>query len=157
MKTWNIALTFGFAVLFLFVLVLGARVADIQPEKTFADGDMERQEVYRLYIGLNDVDNQDEVMAINEARAIINEICFKHGCGFTSFSAYGGWIDSDKREISERTLEYMISFATEEQITAILDDVMDVLGQTAILVERQLSMQRFYYKKQQVTYPNSEK
>ena len=155
MKIWNIALTFGFLVLFLFVVVLGIRVANLHPLDTFDNEDMHLQEVYRLYIGLNDVENQDEVMTIHEARSMINEICFKHGCGFTSFSAYGGWIDADNREISERTLEYMISFATEEQISAIMDDVMEVLGQTSILVERQMSMQRFYYKKQQVDYPKT--
>ena len=153
MKLWNIALTFGCIALFLFVMVLGARMESLYPDDHFGDEDMHLQEVYRLYIGLNDVDNNDEVMTVDEARALIDDICFQHGCGFTSFSAHGGWIDSNKKEIRERTLEYMISFATEDQITAIMEDVMTAMGQTSILVERQMSMQRFYYKKQETKYP----
>ena len=153
MRLWNIVLSLSVVVLFLFVLVLGARVVNMQPDDRFGGEDMHLQEVYRLFIGLNDVDNNDEVMALNEARALVDDICLRHGCGFTSFSARGGWIDSNKNEIRERTLEYMISFATEEQITAIMDEVMDVLGQTSILVERHMSMQRFYYKKQETRYP----
>ncbi len=153
MKLWNIVLSLSVAVLFLFVLVLGARVMNMQPDDRFGGEDMQLQEVYRLYIGLNNVDNNDEVMALNEARVMIDDICLRHGCGYTSFSARGGWLDSNKNEIRERTLEYMISFASEEQITAIMDDIMATLGQTAILVERQMSMQRFYYKKQEINYP----
>ena len=155
MKIWNIVMTLSFIVLFLFVIVLGARVANLQPENTFDNEEMHMQEVYRLFIGLNDVDNGEEVMAINDARAIIDEICLKHGCGFTSFSARGGWIDKGGNQIRERTLEYMISFATEAQITAIMDDIMQAMGQTSILVERHLSMQRFYYKKQETQYPGT--
>ena len=156
MKLWNIGLSVSVAVLFLFVLVLGARVMNMQPDDHFGDEDMHLQEVYRLFIGLNNVDNNDEVMALNEARAMIDEICLRHGCGFTSFSARGGWIDSKGQEIRERTLEYMISFASEEQITAIMDDIMEALDQNAILVERHLSMQRFYYKKQETAYPKKQ-
>lgn len=157
MKIWNIALTFGFVIVFFFVIVLGARVADLHPDSHFDNEDMQMQEVYRLFIGLSDVDNKEEVMALNEARAIIDDICLRHGCGFTSFAARGGWIDQNKNEIRERTLEYMISFATEAQITAIMDDIMQTMGQTAILVERYMSMQRFYYKKQETPYPGQGK
>lgn len=148
-------MTLSFIVLFLFVIVLGARVANLQPESSFDNEEMHMQEVYRLYIGLNDVDSKEELISLSDARAIINDICFKHGCGFTSFAAHGGWFDGEGNVISERTLEYMISYATEEQVTAIVNEILTVLNQNSILVERQKSMQRFYYKKQETQYPGT--
>lgn len=153
MKLWNTILTLGFVILFFFVLVLGARVVNMQPDNSLGDEAMRMQEVYRLYIGLNNVNSNNEVIAIKDARTLIDDICLKHGCGFTSFVARGGWIDNDKNVIQERTLEYMISYASEEKITAILNEVMDALGQTAVLVERQLSLQTFYYNKHETKYP----
>ncbi|MBQ7158256.1 MAG: DUF3574 domain-containing protein [Treponema sp.] len=153
MKLWNIALSLGVIVALLFVLVVNARIENLHPDEHFDGEDMHLQEVYRLYIGLNDVENNSEVMPINEARELVDNICVRHGCGFTSFSARGGWIDNEKKVIRERTLVYMISFATEDQITIIMDEVMDALGQTSILLERQMSMQRFYYRKQEIKYP----
>lgn len=97
-----------------------------------------------LYIGLNDKDTYTQLIETEDARAAVDEICLKYAGGFTAFEARGGWTDENGISMHENTLVYMISGASRSQITAIMDEVLEELNQSAILVSTEKT-ETFYY------------
>lgn len=92
---------------------------------------------YVLYIGTNDKDTYTQQISLNEAEQIVNEICRKYVDGYTVQQAKGGWIDGSGASTDEQTLVYSFDAVAEEDIIAIMDEVLVKLNQASILVERQ--------------------
>lgn len=99
---------------------------------------------YVLYIGLNDKDTYEQIIPTEEAKAIVNQICMKYVEGYTVSEASGGWVDETGTLTEESTLVYMLSDVKEEDVVAIMDEVLTALNQNSILVERQEYAYSFY-------------
>lgn len=99
---------------------------------------------YTLYIGLNDKDTNVQEMTTEAARATVDDICLRHVGGFTAYEAQGGWTDDDGMLVRENTLVYVFYDATEAQITAIMDEVLAALRQSAVLVSTETVRMSYY-------------
>lgn len=99
---------------------------------------------YILYIGLNDKDTYEQLIPTGEAKNIVNKICTRHVEGYTVSEANGGWVDETGALTEESTLVYMLSDVKEEDVIAIMDEVLAALNQNSILVQRQEHSYSFY-------------
>lgn len=98
---------------------------------------------FTLYVGLNDKDVYDQLIPTEEAFNLLNVVAMKHVDGFTVRSARGFWKDEKGAPSSENTLVYDFVDATDEQITAIVTDMLAAMNQSAILVERTETQRTF--------------
>lgn len=103
----------------------------ILPFETTAQGK------YVLYIGTNDKDTYTQQIPLDEAERIVSEICSRHVTGYTVQRAEGGWTDESGVLTKEQTLVYSFDSIQEEDLIAIMDEVLLQLNQASILVERQ--------------------
>lgn len=99
---------------------------------------------YVLYIGLNDKDTYEQIIPTDEAKDIVNRICTKYVEGYTVSEANGGWVDETRTLTEESTLVYILSDVKEEDMIAIMDEVLAALNQNSILIERQEYAYSFY-------------
>lgn len=99
---------------------------------------------YVLYIGTNDKDTYTQLIPTDEAKRIVDDICVKHVGGFTAIDAVGGYLDDKNIMTHENSLVYEIYDASENQIKAIMDEVIKALNQSSILVETQKVTYTFY-------------
>ncbi len=99
---------------------------------------------YTLYIGTNDKDTYTQLIPLDEAKALVNEICSRYTGGYTVLEAQGGWVDDAGILTEEDTLIYCFDQITKEQLTPIMDEVLQALNQNSILVESS-QIQSWYY------------
>ncbi|MEG0329689.1 MAG: hypothetical protein RR602_06710 [Longicatena sp.] len=99
---------------------------------------------YTLYIGINDKDTYTQLISTNQARDIVNEICIRYVGGYSAWEAIGGYVDDTKTLTQEHTLVYSFYDVKEEQITSIMDEVLDKLNQSTILVECEDAKSMYY-------------
>ncbi|MCL2696120.1 MAG: DUF3574 domain-containing protein [Clostridiales bacterium] len=123
----------AFILLTLFPVSCGTR------ELKFTEDD-----VYILYIGLNDKDTYAQIIPTDEAVALVNAICLKYASGYTMQFAQGGWTDETGTLTQEDTLVYTIAYADERAILSIMDEVLAALNQNSILVERRGTASAYY-------------
>ena len=95
------------------------------------------QEKYLLYIGLNDKDTYQQSISNEEAAARINAICEKYVDGYSYAEMHGGWLDQMKVFTEENTLVYQFMDIGEEKIEKIMDEVLEELNQSSIMVEKE--------------------
>ncbi len=100
---------------------------------------------YLLYIGLNDKDSYEQIVETEEAYAVISGICFKYVEGYTISEAKGVWKDETGTVTSEKTLLCYLHDIEEWEANAIMDDVLSVLNQNSILVEKRRTSDSYYY------------
>lgn len=91
---------------------------------------------WTLFVGLNDKDAGIPLVAPEEAKRRLNAVAAKHVGGFTVDAAEGFWVNADGEEARENTLIYYFLDATEEQISAIVDEMKTAMNQGAILIEK---------------------
>ena len=99
---------------------------------------------YILYIGTNDKDTYEQIIPTDEAVEIVNGICAKYAEGWTMSQAQGGWVDEKNILTQENTLVYYFAYISESDIVAIMDEILTVLNQNSILVERRDISSVFY-------------
>ncbi|MBP7175837.1 MAG: DUF3574 domain-containing protein [Thermoclostridium sp.] len=99
---------------------------------------------YTMYIGLNDQDTYTQLIPYEEAEKKVNEIALKHVDGFTQMQAKGAYKDDEGVVTYENSLVYEFSAATDEQMKAIMDEVLKELNQHSILLEKQTVKNTFY-------------
>ena len=116
-------------------------------QPSITDTKMDDSSKYTVYIGTNDKDTYSKVMPLEQAKKIVNEICMDHVGGYTVNLAAGGWVDEKGVETMEDSLVYTFCDISEEQLTAILDDVLEELNQNSILVEHQQVETTYYTSK----------
>lgn len=109
---------------------------DTQPAGTILEYEDAGDGQYVLYIGLNDKDTYEQIIPTGAARDIVNRICTKYVDGYTVSEANGGWVDETGTLTEESTLIYILSDVKEENVIAIMDEVLAALNQNSILVER---------------------
>ena len=99
---------------------------------------------YIMYVGTNDKDTYEPVMALDEAKELANNICAKYTSGYTQLDAKGGWLDDNGVLTQENTLVYIFFDATEQQLQNIMDELISELNQSSILIEKQDVLYTFY-------------
>lgn len=107
----------------------------VEPERTLK---------YTLYIGLNDKDTYQQEIPTETAEALVTEIALKYVDGFTMTRAKGVYTDELGVVTYENTLVCEFLYAGEEELTAIMDELLSVLNQNSILLERQEVDCQFY-------------
>lgn len=103
-----------------------------------------KTEQYVLYIGTNDKDTYQQMISTEEAKQIVNKICAKNVDGYTVMEAEGGWIDEKNVLTEENTLVYTFNGVKEEQMTQIMDEVLEALNQNSILLEKRKLYSTYY-------------
>ncbi|MCD7918404.1 MAG: DUF3574 domain-containing protein [Clostridiales bacterium] len=125
------------------VIVYLAQTSDAEAsDAVFAES--EQTTCYTIYIGTNDKDTYTQLIALEDAKALVNEICSGYVEGYTVMEANGGWVDELGVLTEEQTLVYSFTDVQEEDLIAIMDEVLEVLNQNSILVETS-EVQSFYY------------
>ncbi len=99
---------------------------------------------YVMYIGLNDKDTYEQIVPTDEAKRIIDGICFKYVEGYTIQDAKGVWADETGEATHENTIVCHFSDAESETIYKIADEVIEKLNQNAILIEKNQVSTDFY-------------
>ena len=127
--------------------IIGFIVWDRQsPQPKIAEQPLDLADKYTLYIGTNDKDTYTQLIPTEEARKIVDQICAKHTDGYTAMDAQGSWVDETGTATKENSLVYSFYNISEEQITAIMDEVLTALNQNSILVERETVLSAYYSK-----------
>lgn len=121
-----------------FVLVImsitGSGCVSYQPQKV----------KYTLYIGLNDRSTYKQVLSNDEAENRVRKIVLKHVTGFSMIQGKGAYTDDKGVVTRENSLVVEIYDASEEQVKAIMDDILKELNQESILIEKQMVDYEFY-------------
>ncbi|MDV0446461.1 hypothetical protein MsAg5_03000 [Methanosarcinaceae archaeon Ag5] len=91
---------------------------------------------YTLYIGTTDKDG-NALYSPEEAMQMVNPICDQYVPGYTVFLAGGHWTNFEGVPIDENTLVYVFYRTDEDQMLTVMDEVLEELNQSAILVEKE--------------------
>ena len=68
----------------------------------------------------------------------------KHAGGFTQMSAKGGWTDETNEMFYENTLVYIVYDIPDENLTAMLDELIKEFNQSSVLVEKEKTAHIYY-------------
>jgi hypothetical protein len=99
---------------------------------------------YTLYIGLNDKNTYIQQLSIEDAANKVADIALKYADGFTQLSGKGAYKDEKGIITHENCLIFEFYDTNEEQIKAIMDEVLQELNQDCILIEKQRVNYEFY-------------
>lgn len=102
------------------------------------------EEIYTLYIGLNDADTQTQLISDEEAMQIVRDTALRLNRGYTMYMAEGGWQEADGTRYSEHSIVCMLTSADEATVRAIMDELLIRLNQHAILVQRSGAYSEYY-------------
>lgn len=98
---------------------------------------------YVLYLGTNDKDTNEPVMAPEAAMEKAKEILIRHFGGYTIQEANGGWIDGDKT-YQEYTLVIYLSDTDLAAVHAAADDMIREFRQSSVLIQANETTTEFY-------------
>ncbi|MBQ3841723.1 MAG: DUF3574 domain-containing protein [Ruminiclostridium sp.] len=104
----------------------------------------EKGDKFTLYLGLNDKDTYEQKYSLEDSYEKANRIVAKHAGGFTQMSAKGGWTDESEAMFYENTIVYIVFDISDENLSAMLDELIKEFNQSTVLVERE-SKQHIYY------------
>lgn len=99
---------------------------------------------YTMYIGLNDKDTYQQIIPYEEAEKKVSDIALNYVDGFTELSAKGVFMDEKGAITYENSLVFEFYSATDQQMKAIMDEVIKELNQNSILIEKQKVNYEFY-------------
>ena len=99
---------------------------------------------YTLYIGLNDKDTNVQEISTEDACAAVDAICVKYVEGFNAVVSWGAWTDENGSIVNEQALTYTFHNTDREKVTAIMDEVLNVLNQSSILMVSDTADPVFY-------------
>lgn len=99
---------------------------------------------YTMYIGLNDKDTYTQLIPYEEAEKKVSEIVLKYVDGYTQMQAKGAYKDDEGIVTLENSLIYEIYAATDQQMEAIMKEVLTELNQHSILLEKQTVKSIFF-------------
>ena len=109
------------------------------PEPPSDDQDIQ----YVMYLGTNDKDSNKPVFTQAEAKEVLRNILIKRMGGYTIQEADGGWVDGGK-EYQEYTLVIYLSDATEDDVHAVADELIQTFHQSSILIQKNPTVTEFY-------------
>ncbi|MDO5443315.1 MAG: hypothetical protein Q4G10_06550 [Bacteroidia bacterium] len=99
---------------------------------------------FSIFIGLTTKDNSKR-FSVSEANRIINNICLQHVSGYiSSVDGIGGYRGGEYAGM-EQMLIYTIFGATDSQIKAISNDILQELDQESVIIEKNRLVRYYYY------------
>ena len=113
-------------------VILGIAVHKLSSEKEASVGTTQ----YVMYVGLNDKDTDEQIISKEDAKEIIENICFKYVEGYTIQEASGSWVDEENNSIHEQTIVCHFDDADESAVHKIADEVIEKLNQSTVLIEK---------------------
>ncbi|ATW26665.1 DUF3574 domain-containing protein [Candidatus Formimonas warabiya] len=122
--------------LLLFAVLAGWLIYDHTHAASFSGQPMQQASKYMLYVGTNDPATHTQPVPTEEMKAQVDTICEKHVEGFTVFRANGNWFDATGTQVREDTLVYCFYNATDDQIKAVMDEVLGTFHQSALVLEK---------------------
>ena len=99
---------------------------------------------YVMYVGLNDKDTYEQMISAEEAKKIIDGICFSYLDGYTIQDAVGSWVDEKENATREQTIVCYFNGADESTVYKIADEVINRLNQNTVLIEKDEIETSFY-------------
>ena len=121
-----------------------AQVAVNETEATPAQEEFAQDIQYVLYVGTNDKDTNEPVLAPEEAREQLEGILTDHFYGFTIQEARGGWLNDDGSVAHEYTLVVYLSDTTLDEVHAACDGLVTAFNQSSILIQQNVTSTEFY-------------
>lgn len=91
-------------------------------------------ETYRIYIGMNDKDELQQLCSTEDFINIVKGICEDYRIAFSMNEQIGGYMMANGTFITERSLVLSISGFNESQILQLVETLKVVLNQETILV-----------------------
>lgn len=99
---------------------------------------------YVLYVGTNDKDTNTQKFDNDECKAKVDEVLAKHLSGYTISDATGGWVSDDGKVYHEYTIVISISDTTEDKVHDVSDELIGLLNQSSILIQKNETKTEFY-------------
>lgn len=99
-----------------------------------------------IFLGLNDKDDYSQKMSIEESEDIASDIILKYVDGYTKLNGTGAFKNDKNIVTKENSLIYHIYFASQDDISNIMDELIEVFNQESILVENYKVDYNFYAK-----------
>jgi len=99
---------------------------------------------YTIYIGLNDKNTYTQLVSYEEAEKKASDIALKYVDGFTAHAAKGAYKDEKGITTHENSLILEFYNTTDQQMKAIMDEILQELNQNSILMEKQKVNYEFY-------------
>ncbi len=99
---------------------------------------------YTMYIGLNDKDTYTQRISYEEAEKKVSNIALKYVDGFTARVGKGAYKDEKGVITHENSLVIEFYNATDQQMKAIMDEILQELNQNSILIEKEKVNYDFY-------------
>ncbi len=99
---------------------------------------------YTMYIGMNDKDTYEQIISTEDAKTIIDNICFKYLDGYTIQDANGSWVDENGLVTHENTIVCCFKDTDNDTVYKIADEVIKTLNQNTVLIEKDLIQIDFY-------------
>ena len=121
-------------------VILGFTVYKMSSQKDIAD----KTTQYVMYVGLNDKDTYEQIISTDQAKKIIDDICFNYLDGYTIQDAVGSWVDEKENATREQTIVCYFNDANESTVYQIADEVIDQLNQNTVLIEKDEIETDFY-------------
>ena len=99
---------------------------------------------YVMYIGTNDKDTYEQIIPTDDAKAIVDGICFKYLEGYTIQDAIGSWVDEKGLPTHENTIVCYFDGTDQETVHKIADEVIVALNQNSVLIEEDQIHTEYY-------------
>ena len=99
---------------------------------------------YTMYIGMNDKNTYEQIISTEDAKTIIDNICFKYLDGYTIQDANGSWVDENGLVTHENTIVCCFNDTDNDTVYKIADEVIKTLNQNTVLIEKDLIQIDFY-------------
>lgn len=97
-----------------------------------------------MYVGTNDKDTYEQIIPTDEAKDIIDRICFKYLEGYTIQDATGSWVDDQGLATHENTIVCYFDDADRDTVYKVADEIIAALNQNSVLIENDTIQIDFY-------------
>lgn len=122
--------------LLLFASLAGWLIYDHIHTASFSGEPMQKASKYTLYVGTNNPVTHTQTAPTEEMKTQVDAICETQMEGFTVFRANGNWFDATGTQVREDTLVYCFYNATDDQMKAVMDEVLVTFHQSALVLEK---------------------
>lgn len=97
-----------------------------------------KQNIYKLYVGLNDKDTKAQKIETLEAYKMVENVLLNNGLtGYTIYKGLGLYKHESGAITQETTLIIELLFTTDEIVSKVLDILKQVLNQESIMLSKQ--------------------
>lgn len=101
-------------------------------------------EHYTIYIGLNDKDQNEQIISTDEAIETLDEIFMNNSVDFTRFNGKGEFKAGENPTVYENTVVYDVYGADKETIQNISSQICKQLNQHSVLIRYERSFSFWY-------------